>query len=141
MGDARLSLERELSQGEAGNFDVLAIDAFNSDSVPVHLLTQEAITLYRRHLRGADSVLAFNVSNRFLHLIPVLRGAAAAQHLAIVEVSEAGVSNWILLSANPAMLQLPGLRGVAMPPVANRKAIVWTDDYSNVFQVLSAFHR
>lgn len=141
MGDARLSLERELNQGEAGNFDVLVIDAFNSDSVPVHLLTQEAITLYRRHLRGADSVLAFNVSNRFLHLIPVLRGAAAEQHLAIAEVTEAGVSNWILLSANRAMLQLPGLREVAMPPVANRKAIVWTDDYSNVFQVLNGFHR
>lgn len=141
MGDARLSLERELSEGQAGNFDVLAIDAFNSDSVPVHLLTQEAITLYRRHLRGADGVLAFNISNRFLDLARVLRGAAAEQHLAIVEVTETGVSNWILLSANPAMLQLPGLREVAKPPMAKRKAIVWTDDYSNVFQVLNGFHR
>lgn len=141
MGDARLSLERELSQGEANHFDVLVVDAFNSDSIPVHLLTQEALTLYRRHLRGADSVLAFNVSNRFLDLAPVLRGAAVGQDMAIAEVNDAGFSDWVLLSANPAMLQLPGLREVAKPLATNRKAIVWTDDYSNVFQVLSGFHR
>ncbi|HYL61698.1 MAG TPA: hypothetical protein VE077_03675 [Candidatus Methylomirabilis sp.] len=141
LGDARLSLERELSQGQAAQFDVLVIDAFNSDSVPVHLLTQEAITLYRRHLRGKDGVLAFNISNRFLDLAPVLRGAAAAQDMAIAEVDEVGVSNWVLLSANPAMLQIPGLRGVAKPPAADRRSITWTDDYSNVFQVLRGLRR
>jgi spermidine synthase len=134
LGDARLSLEREAAQGSFEHFDVLVVDAFNSDSIPVHLLTQEAVSLYLRHLRGPDSVLAFDISNNYLDLAPVLRGIADAHHLAITQVHRAG-SNWILLSANPAMLQAPGLREVAAPPATDRPVLIWTDDYSNVFQV------
>src|SRR5262249_28050591 len=71
MGDARLSLERELAQGSPENFDVLAVDAFSSDSIPVHLLTREAMLLYFRHLRD-DGILAVHISNRYLNLQPVL---------------------------------------------------------------------
>ena len=134
LGDGRISLEHELDRGEPGRFDVLVVDAFLSDSIPVHLVTQESLALYQRHLRGSDSVIAFNVTNRFLDLAPVLRGEALARHLAIVQVNQDG-SSWILLSANPAMLQMPGLREVAQPPAANRPPLLWTDDYSNVFQV------
>src|SRR5207237_1648850 len=69
MGDARLSLEREPPQ----NFDVLAVDAFSSDSIPVHLLTSEAMDLYFHHLRP-DGILAVHISNRYLDLHPVLKG-------------------------------------------------------------------
>ena len=73
MGDARLSLERESPE----NFDVLAVDAFSSDSIPVHLLTLEAMELYFRHLRP-DGVLAVHISNRYLDLAPVLAGETRA---------------------------------------------------------------
>ena len=72
MGDARLSLEREAPE----NFDVLAVDAFSSDSIPVHLLTREAMDLYFRHLKP-DGILAVHISNRYLNLQPVLAGESA----------------------------------------------------------------
>jgi len=67
MGDARLTLEREQPE----NFDVLAVDAFSGDAIPVHLLTREAMDLYFRHLRP-DGLLAVHISNRHLDLLPVL---------------------------------------------------------------------
>ena len=73
-GDARLSLEREPRYG----FDVLAVDAFSSDSVPVHLLTREAFSLYARHLRGPRSVLAVHVSNRYLELAGIVQAGGAS---------------------------------------------------------------
>lgn len=134
LGDARLSLEREASQGFFEQFDVLVVDAFNSDSIPVHLLTLEAVSLYTRHLRGPDSVLAFQISNSYLDLTPVLRGAAEARQLAIAQVRRPS-SDWILLSANPTVLQTPGFREAASFPATDRPPLIWTDDYSNVFQV------
>jgi spermidine synthase len=66
LGDARVSLEREAAAGDFQRFDVLVLDAFSSDSVPVHLLTKEAAQLYLRHLRGPGSVIAFHITNRIL---------------------------------------------------------------------------
>ena len=140
LGDARLSLESELAHGRPEQFDILVVDAFNSDSIPVHLLTQESVAVYQRHLRGPDSVLAFNVSNRYLDLAPVAEGLAAFHHLAVARVHIPGSSDWILLSANPSQLQIPGLREVAKPPQTGHRPLVWTDDYSNVLQVLRRPH-
>src|SRR5262249_55405144 len=70
QGDARLSLEREPPR----QFDVLVVDAFSSDAIPVHLLTREALTVYLRHLRAPDGVVALHVSNRYLDLKPVSQG-------------------------------------------------------------------
>jgi spermidine synthase len=64
LGDTRISLERELAAGTPQKFDVLAIDAFSSDSIPVHLLTREAMKIYLGHLRNDRSILAFHISNR-----------------------------------------------------------------------------
>ncbi len=72
LGDARLSLEREPAQ----QFDVLAIDAFSSDAIPVHLITSEALAIYRRHMKPGG-IIAFHVTNRFLNLVPVVEGLAA----------------------------------------------------------------
>ena len=73
MGDARLSLEREPPE----NFDVLVVDAFSSDSIPVHLLTKEAMALYFHHLKP-DGILAVHISNRYLDLEPVVEGESRA---------------------------------------------------------------
>jgi hypothetical protein len=135
LGDARLSLEREAAQGQLQKFDVLAVDAFSGDTIPVHLLTKEAMKIYLKHLRNQDSVLAFHVSNRYLNLRPVLVGLGQDAHLSAAQVWNQG-SEWILLSANPAMLRLPNLAEKAEPVTLSRQPVLWTDSYSNLFQVL-----
>jgi len=135
LGDARLSLDREASLGDRQQFDVLAVDAFSSDSIPVHLLTDEAIGLYLTHMRNREGVLAFHITNWRLDLAPVLAALAEAHHLAARQVRNLG-STWILLSADPEMLRLPGLADKSTDLVLTRKPVLWTDGYSNLFQVL-----
>jgi spermidine synthase len=72
IGDARVLLQDEASHGDFQKFDVLAVDAFSGDAVPVHLVTREAMALYLRHLRGSESVVAFHLTNRSLDLLPVV---------------------------------------------------------------------
>jgi hypothetical protein len=135
LGDARISLDKELKQGQKQYFDVLVLDAFSSDSIPVHLLTKEAIEIYLRHLRDSHSVLAVHVTNRFIDLTSVLRADADSYHLAASQVRGPG-STWILLSEDPQMLQLPGLGEKSTPVPAVHAPVMWTDDYSNLFQVI-----
>ena len=131
-GDARLSLERASSH----RFDVLALDAFSSDAVPVHLLTREAFALYARHLRDASSILAVHVSNRYLDLEGIVHAAGAASGFAAVEVvhdledQDTERSTWMLLARDPAALALFGARyeGTGVRP--------WTDASSNLLGVL-----
>ena len=85
LGDARLNLEREAPQG----FDLLAIDAFSSDSIPVHLLTYEALAVYRKHMKPGG-IIAFHLTNRFLDLNPVVKQLADAHHLFSVLVVRRG---------------------------------------------------
>jgi len=141
-GDARQSLERESNRGELQNFDVLVIDAFNGDSIPVHLLTQEAIALYLHHLRQPGGILAFHITNTYLDLRPVLLTTADHFGLNIVWVHSKGDGllsyecDWILLShgelppggQDSSLVGRPGLSLPAIRP--------WTDDYSNLLQIL-----
>jgi hypothetical protein len=137
LGDARLALEREPAQG----FDVLAVDAFSGDSVPVHLLTTQALDLYMRHLR-ADGIVAFHVTNRFLALAPVVERIAAARGLVAVlvqdkaEDSDLRSTDWVLVARDPATLQRQGIAGATTPftPIPGLRA--WTDDFNNLFTVL-----
>jgi hypothetical protein len=137
LGDARLALEREPPQG----FDVLAVDAFSGDSVPVHLLTTQALDLYMRHLR-AGGIVAFHVTNRFLALAPVVERIAAARGLAAVLVHDEAANSdlrrtdWVLVARDAATLQRPGIAGATTPftPIPGLKA--WTDDFNNLFTVL-----
>jgi SAM-dependent methyltransferase len=138
LGDARISLERETSQ----QFDVLAIDAFSGDSVPVHLLTREAFASYFRHLKG-DGVLAIHVTNRFLELAPVVRAAATAfgAQARLVDAEgdrsqERYHSRWVLVTQLPSVFDAPELAGIAQPIIANPELRAWTDDYSSIFAVL-----
>ena len=136
LGDARLSLEREPAHG----FDVLAIDAFSSDAIPMHLITREAMEIYEKHL-NATGVIAFHVSNRYLDLKPVVKAIAESRGLNVAWVRETyndgGTrSDWILLAKDKSLLSkseiVEGTR--VIPPTPNRRA--WTDDFNNLLQAL-----
>ncbi len=140
LGDARVQLENEAARGELQNFDILAIDAFNSDSIPVHLLTKECADLYRRHLKP-DGVLLFHISNRAVDLAPEAR--ALGQHLGwrAERVNSAGNNerlsdaSWMLLSVNPAFWRVPEVSG-KIDSATDNKTLLWTDDSSSVWRAL-----
>ena len=137
LGDARLSLEREPDQ----NFDVLAVDAFSSDSIPIHLLTVEAFRLFFRHIRP-DGILAMHVSNRHLKLEPVVeRLATALGKQNILVDSEDGEdqvysASWVLVTSQPDVLRRPALAAAGRAVEPKRGLRMWTDDYSNLIQIL-----
>ncbi len=137
-GDARLSMEREPAQ----RFDVLAVDAFSSDSIPVHLLTAEAFATWFRHL-APEGILAVHISNRYLDLEPVL--AAAAAHAGVTgRVIESDGDNaravygstWVLLARTPSVLDSAALAGASRPLEPRRTVRLWTDDYSDLVSLL-----
>lgn len=142
MGDARLSLERELARGGPQNFDVLALDAFSSDSIPVHLLTREAVATDLAHLRRPDGVLAIHISNRNLDLTPVVRALADAFHLeaSVVDTdSEDDTSwgaTWVLLTRDRRVLETKEIEEASERLEGGAGMRLWTDDYSNLFRVL-----
>jgi hypothetical protein len=140
LGDARLSLEREPAQ----EFDLLVLDAFNGDSIPIHLLTQEAFELYRRHLEP-NGLIAVHISNASLDLEPVLGRLAArlGYTTRVIEQPETdeprGIlpSTWLLMSQNPAFAEAPAVRDAARPPRSSAaQGALWTDDFSGLFAVL-----
>ncbi len=137
LGDARVKLESEPPQ----HFDVLAIDAFSSDAIPVHLITTEAVALYKRHIKP-DGVIAFHVTNRFLDLAPVVDALARANGLSTLFISDDGAdalasrSDWVLLSTNTALLAKPELANFAKPIPQHPNWRLWTDDFNNLVQVL-----
>lgn len=142
MGDARLSLERELDRGQPEHFDVLAVDAFSSDSIPVHLLTKEAMELYFRHL-NAKGILAVHISNRYLDLQPVLAGEAEAtgKSARVVDTDDDDSQDvfgatWVLLTSPADGGFDDELTGHSTTIESKRTVRLWTDDYSNLFQIL-----
>ena len=141
-GDARLSLERELAQEGSHAFDVLVLDAFSGDAVPLHLLTREAFEIYLDHL-DSDGVLAVNVSNRYFDLsLPVYRLAEAFGLEASMIVDRGdGLrsydSIWMLLARDRSLLDQPAIASRAAAGAAVPGGLrLWTDDYSNLLQVL-----
>ena len=138
LGDARLTMEREAPQ----QYDVLAIDAFSSDAIPVHLITREAMAIYLKHIKPDTGVIAFHVTNRFLKLAPVVEQIAKTYDLQVALVSDddtggdASRTDWVLVTRNKKLLgdkkikeqigeisPIPGLR-------------LWTDDFNNLVQIL-----
>ncbi len=142
-GDARIRMESELARGQPQNFDILAIDAFSSDAVPIHLLTRECIDTYWRHLKP-DGLLLFHISNRVLNLEPVVRGLAAHCECEVRLVPSegddaAGVSaaTWMVLTKNTAFLQVPEVIQAAKGPSGRQQSpLLWTDDFASLWQVL-----
>lgn len=141
LGDARLILERELAAGQPQKFDVLVMDAFSSDSVPVHLLTWEAFALYAEHLRDEESIIAVNISNRFLDfrdLIVTQANEAGFETAVILRgpgLPAAIPSHWMLLTRNRAFLEdkIVSERVTIYEP---RRRVLWTDNFSNIFELL-----
>jgi len=137
LGDARLQLEQEPAQ----KFDVLVIDAFSGDSVPIHLLTKEAFSQYFRHLKP-DGVLALHITNRFLNLNPVVKTAADAfdQDIKVVtyiasEDKEGYRSEWALITKDQAFFKHAQLVNAKdIPEPKNFK--LWKDDYSSLISIL-----
>lgn len=141
-GDARLSLERELASGQLPAFDVLVLDVFSNDAIPVHLLDEQAFALYL-HCLGPEGVLAVHITNGYLDLVPVVWGLADHFNLARAVIEDPGdghltsTSTWVLLATDPAQLSLPAINGRAKPMAAYSTSIrLWTDEYSNLFQLL-----
>lgn len=138
LGDARLSLERESPQ----KFDVLAIDAFSGDSIPIHLLTQEAFREYFRHL-APGGVLAVHASNQYLNLAPVVKLVAdELGKIAVVVTSDddddKGIerADWILVTENQKFLDSPEIKDAASSIKIPANARAWTDDFSSVIPIL-----
>jgi SAM-dependent methyltransferase len=136
LGDARLSLEREAPQG----YDVIAVDAFSGDSIPVHLITFEAVGEYLRHLKPGG-VIAFHVSNRFLDLKPVLLAIAEKRGLEYAYLHEPGeggttTSDWVLLTRDRHFILQPSIVEITEPVVPEPNWSLWTDDFNNLWQVL-----
>lgn len=136
LGDARLSLAAEAPQ----RFDVLVIDAFTGDAIPVHLLTAEALGLYLRHLQP-HGIIAFHVSNLYLDLVPVVQRLAQARQLAtrLVEADQEDdfntASSWVLVSPDPKTLTLHEIAAVSQSVPANTTRL-WTDDFSDLLPFL-----
>jgi SAM-dependent methyltransferase len=137
-GDARTSLASEPSQ----QFDVLAVDAFSGDAIPLHLLTREALQLYLRHL-APNGILAFHVSNQYLNLAPELALLAQSAGLQVRTVITGSSeprgefkAEWVLMTANPAFFTQPELIGFADRVAVKPGLRLWTDDYSSLLPIL-----
>jgi hypothetical protein len=143
VGDGRLALEREEPRG----YDVLAIDAFSGDSIPMHLITREAMAAYVKHLKP-DGAIVFQATNRYIDIIPVVERLAAEHGMTCVLVSdipvvdENGPTYWlattdqIIVTRNKALLEAGPVRAGAEPVAVRPDFPVFTDDYTNLFKIL-----
>ncbi len=143
LGDARLSMEQQSPQ----NYDVIALDAFSGDAIPAHLLTVEAFAVYLQHL-NKDGVLAVHTSNRHLELRPIVALLAGfyQMHVVLIDADDQGgvadsSSEWLLVTNNEEFLRtdevLESATTVTYPGADIR---IWTDQFSNLFQILKAWH-
>jgi hypothetical protein len=149
LGDARLSMERESPQ----EYDLLALDAFNSDAVPIHLLTREALLIYERHLKPGGA-MAVHISSKHLNLAPVVEGLCRDLnfHYALIEWEpetefrpggpelkpwQAFSCRWMLISRNSDLLSRPEIRQRTVPASTESKPVrPWTDDYSSLLPIV-----
>lgn len=143
LGDARVSLESEAPQ----RYDVLVVDAFSGDAIPAHLLTTQALEVYRRHL-APGGIIAFNVSNDFLALAPVLDQLARHAGMQAVDViahedpsRQQFDSEWVLVTSNAEFLANPAIVRARQPIVVPAGLRLWTDDYSSLFPIIKLQQR
>jgi hypothetical protein len=142
MGDGRLSLEREPPRG----YDLLGIDAFSGDSIPMHLVTREAMALYVKHIKP-DGVIVFQATNRYIDLLPVVKRLAAEFGMEAVNVgdnpeSEEGFEYWysstdqIIVTRNRKLLGWPALADASEPIDDRPELPTFTDAHSNLLRIL-----
>lgn len=142
LGDARIVMEKDLADGVSQQFDVLAVDAFSSDAIPVHLLTAECAEIYAKHLRPGG-ILAVHISNRFLNLEPVARGMAEQLGWNAVLVENPNddaqgvyASSWVLITSSQTVVDDAELAVQTSEWSNNDWILKWTDDYSGLWQVI-----
>ena len=138
IGDGRLLLEQENYQ----HYDLLVVDAFSSDSIPVHLLTVEALQLYFHHLKP-DGILALHISNIHLDLAPVIDRIRSALNKQAILITNKGDddeeiygSDWVLMTSTRDLCEVSGIKKVAVDLRSRKGLGVWTDNYSNLVQIL-----
>jgi hypothetical protein len=137
-GDARTSLTREAPQ----QFDVLVVDAFSGDAIPLHLLTTEAIALYKKHL-APNGIIAFHVSNQYLNLVPEIAQLAITTNMQSRLIDRAGDdaagtyrSTWVLLTNSPTFFERPEVAPLTTSANGTTHLRTWTDDYSSLLPIL-----
>jgi hypothetical protein len=146
LGDARISMERERQRHERQMFDVLAVDAFSGDAIPVHLLTRECFQTYAYHLKD-DGILAIHISNRYFDLSPVVRSMVTSNpehEMQALWVDDPGneargtdATDWVLLTRNEQFLASPEIqKSVRAWDTPAPPPFIWTDDYTNLFRLL-----
>jgi hypothetical protein len=138
VGDARTELTREAPQ----QFDVLVVDAFSGDAIPLHLLTTQALALYRKHL-APGGIIAFHISNQHVDLEPALALLAQSAGMKAMRFSSASnddrdefVAYWVLLTYNGDFFAQPGVAAAGRAPVFRPGLRLWTDDYSSLLPLL-----
>lgn len=141
LGDARIVLEREIAAGRKNDFDILVVDAFSSDAIPVHLITEQCADLYKQRLKPGG-LLMVHISNRSLNLEPIVRGVA--EHLGwnaynlisrgYAPTGEDG-SKWILVTGDEDFTQRTNLQRL-VSGWTPEKPLLWTDDFSSLWHVM-----
>jgi hypothetical protein len=144
LGDARLAMERETERKEQQDYDVLVIDAFSDDAIPVHLLTLEVFQIYLSQLRKPSGILTIHVTNSYLDLRPIVLAAAEHFGLKTASVHSSGdgpaveSADWMLLSLDNKILGFNSTGKALGEQIPHFRSIrPWTDDYSNLLQILS----
>ena len=148
LGDARLSLQHEVEQKEELPYHVLVLDAFSGDAVPTHLLTAEAMEIYLPRIAtkanmDVDGALLIHVSNRYLTLDRVARGAAEHIGFESLEIHNAGnekksinSSDWIVLTKNEDLIAKLRPSATKPTPEDEKPPVLWTDAHSSLFEIL-----
>ena len=142
LGDGRLSLEREPPRG----YDVLGIDAFSGDSIPMHLITREAMAMYVKHIKP-DGVIVFQATNRFIDLLPVVKRLAAefgmqAVNIADLPDGDEGPEYWysstdqVIVTRNRKLLAWPRIDEVADEIDERPDLPIFTDAHHNLLRIL-----
>jgi len=142
LGDGRLSLEREPPRG----YDVLGIDAFSGDSIPMHLITREAMALYVKHL-NADGVIIFQATNRYVDLLPVVKRLAAEFGMEAVNIADLaegaeGPEYWysstdqVIVTRNHKLLEWPRIDEVSEEIDERADLPIFTDSHHNLLRIL-----
>ena len=144
LGDARVSLVRELQNNNKNNFDVLAVDAFSGDAIPIHLLTKEAFGIYFEHLKE-DGILAIHVSNKHFNLKPLLYHMAKVFDYQSMWIENEKFSDqairsadWVLLTRNRSFTESDDVLELITEweDDIEENKIIWTDDYSNILHLI-----
>ena len=140
VGDGRSVLRQQIDNQLPQQFDVLAVDAFSADAIPVHLLTKEAFNLYWQHL-NTDGILAIHITNRHLDLSDVVRQHAKQSGKEALLVRDIGgkytdLNDWVLVTSNATFIQVLEQKDAISKWSTPAKSILWSDDFSNLFEVL-----